>query len=153
MDLTKWYDKQALLNTLSGFGSQTGPGGASVQGMYNSITDPFRIAAHGSNKLQELTGLRSNAEAQRAANQIQQAFTTIPFVSENTNNVFRQSTKEYPITNFIGNVTPQLLGGQLLLKSGLKGLSKLDHYNALKQSINRQFFGDSLNEVSNNSNR
>jgi len=149
---TEWLKQKnsAAYDTLSGFGTKPGAGGAAMQGLWNGVADVVRFPAQIANEAGREIGLRTNEEAALAAQQINNTIQTNPFISPQTQEVFTESAKQYPITETVNNILPSLVAGQALLKSGIKGVGvplaarfqnakKIGSFNGLSQYL------DSLN--------
>ena len=145
-------------DTLTGFGSRPGAGSSAVEGMYSGITDGVRIPAHIANMTSNALGLRSDEEAYKAANQIDNTLQGIPFLNQNQQNVFRQSANQYPNTNEVNNIIPSFVGGQAMLKGARivnagKNLAvpMLDRASLAMSNISKQGLSNLLDSYTNKS--
>ena len=147
---TEWLKQRSpeAYDTLSGFGNRPGPGGAAMQGLWNGASDAFRLSTQVANEAERELGLRTDAEAALATQQINNALQTNPFIAPQTQEVFRQGAEQYPVTETISNVAPSLVAGQALIKSGLKGIplaARLQNAKQVGSSYGLSQYLDSLN--------
>lgn len=149
---TEWLKQRnpGAYDTLSGFGNRPGAGGAAMQGLWNGVSDVVRLPAQIANEAGKELGLRTDAEAALATQQINNTLQTNPFIAPQTQEVFSQSAEQYPVTETVSNVAPSLVAGQALLKSGLKGVAvplaaRLQNAKRVGSSNGLSQYLDSLN--------